>query len=195
MTTMTSPACSDGVFLREKHMDIAAFIISLSALGFTISSFWWMNWRRGDVLVGDPRTYAASNTDASLMIEFPLVLYNTGPRPILIENLRLILLDEGVGAKPLFFNAVVDKLATDEGREYATQFPLQGNTTIRKICEFHRKPANFTFKAKKYRIELQASLNDRKEWVTLKTFDLNVLPEFVAMLNSNTLMARDNWID
>ena len=176
-------------------METAAIFISLLALGFTTYSFWWMNWRRGDILIGDPRTYAACSTGTSLMIEFPLVFYHSGPRPVLIENLRLVFPHEGTEAEPLFFNAVVDKLGTDDGREFATQFPLQGNTAVRKICEFHRRPANFTFEVTKYQIELQVSLNDRKEWETIKTFVLNVREESVKTLNSNTFIPHENWTD
>ena len=178
----------------ENQMEIAAIFISVLALGFTMYSFWWMNWRRGDILIGDPRTFAACSSGALFIMEFPLVFYNAGPRPILIENLRLIFPHEGESSEPLFFNAVVKKLGKDEGREFATQFPLDGNTAIRKICEFQRRPANFVFEAREYKVELQASLNDRKEWETLKTFSLNIRPESVETLNSNTFITHENWI-
>jgi hypothetical protein len=39
-------------------MTSEAVIISIAALAFTVFSFWWMNWRKGKLIVGPPRTFA-----------------------------------------------------------------------------------------------------------------------------------------
>jgi len=54
------------MILIEKSYDynlisIVALFISVFALLFTIFSFWWMNWRRGKIIVGSPRSFAATS--------------------------------------------------------------------------------------------------------------------------------------
>src|SRR5688572_21193856 len=107
-------------------MTYAALIISITALLFTVFSFWWMNWRTGNLRVGRPRTFAAfGSQDGKVVLEFPLIFFNDGPIPIFVQNLRLIFLEEKQ-PRPLNFIAIVKKLGTDEDRAFATQFPVDG---------------------------------------------------------------------
>jgi hypothetical protein len=150
---------------------MTGIFVSVLALLFTLYSFWWMNWRKGDLVVGAPRTCAAACSQGKVIFWLPLVLYNSGPRPILIENLQLRLLDEG--GQPLFFNAISKKLGSDEDREFATQFPIEGNKTLRVICEFQKKDHNFGFCKKVYCLALDARL-DEKDWIQIKEFKIPV---------------------
>jgi len=54
-----------------------------------------MNWRRGHLKVSNVRTYAAHSSNGKVLVELPLIFYNTGALPILIENLRLNISSEG----------------------------------------------------------------------------------------------------
>lgn len=88
-------------------MNNQALMLSIFALVFTIYSFWWMNWRRGKLIVGIPRSYAAfGSKDERIILEFPFDFINTGPLPIIIRNLRLLILNEESQA-PLTFTATV----------------------------------------------------------------------------------------
>lgn len=116
-------------------MNYPALIISSLALLFTIVSFWWMNWRRGKLIVGAPRSFAAKGSQqGNLIITLPLVFYNNGASAIVVQNLRLLLLHEDSDSRPLFFNATLEKLLIDEGRAFATQFPVRGREAIGLIC-------------------------------------------------------------
>jgi hypothetical protein len=173
--------------------DIAALIISSLALIFTITAFWWMNWRRGKLIVGKPRSYAARGSQTeNLIIALPLVFFNDGAAAIVVQNLRLLLLDEGSNTRPLFFNATLEKLLKDEGRAFATQFPIRGREAVTFICEFQRSPGDLVFEAKRYSIELQAILDERTEWRQLSRFDLNVIDSAVPGINRQYL-AHDNY--
>ena len=61
-------------------MSNASLLISFFALFFTIFSFWWMNWRKGKIIVGPPRSFAATSKseDGLLIVQLPLVFYNDG---------------------------------------------------------------------------------------------------------------------
>ncbi len=75
-----------------------------------MTAFWWMNWRRGKLIVGKPRSYAARGSlTENLIITFPLVFFNDGAAAIVVQNLRLLLLDEGSNTRPLFFNATLER--------------------------------------------------------------------------------------
>jgi hypothetical protein len=172
--------------------DIAALIISTLALLFTISSFWWMNWRRGKLIVGKPRSYAARGAQTeNLIITLPLVFFNEGAAAIVVQNLQLLLLQEGE-TRPLFFNATLEKLLKDESRSFATQFPVRGREAVTLICEFQRSPGNLVFESKRYPIELQAILDDRNEWETLARFDLNIIDSAIPAINRQYL-AHNNY--
>ena len=168
---------------------MAAIIISLTALTFTLYSFWWLNWRSGKILVGAPRTYAALVDKEALIIEVPLVLFNSGPKPILVENLKLEIEGE---SEPLYFVATVEKLGTDQGRAFATQFPLHGNKAESLICEFQRYPKGFVFTDKEYQLKLKALVNENKEWCCLKEFSLHVTDKDIETMNGKAFVVHEN---
>jgi hypothetical protein len=154
-----------------------------------------MNWRRGNIKIGIPRSYAAKGAkDNTLIIEIPIVFFNDGATPIIIQNLRLIFMEERHNPQPLPFIATVEKLGTDEGRTFASQFPMRGREAIKLICEFHRSPGNLIFEAKQYLIELQAVLDEKRDWVTLYLFPLNVTEHSLKTVNERFIV-HDNWSD
>jgi hypothetical protein len=145
------------------------------------------------LILGKPRSYAArgSQTD-NLIITLPLVFFNDGAAAIVVQNLRLMLLHEDSAGRPLFFNATLEKLLKDEGRAFATQFPVRGREAVTLVCEFQRSPGDLLFEAKPYPIELQAILDEDTEWRTLSRFDLNVIASAIPAINRQYL-AHDNY--
>jgi len=173
-------------------MNYPALIISTLALLFSVLGFWWMNWRRGRLRVGGPRSYAACAAGDRLILALPFVFFNDGASAIVVQNLRVLVLNDQNDPKPLFFSATVERLLKDDGRALATQFPIRGREALRLICEFQRIPANLVFEARRYPLELQAILNEDKEWKPLCAFDLNVREESLASIN-RAYIAYDNY--
>lgn len=172
-------------------MSYSPFVISILALLFTVFSFWWMNWRTGNLSVGPPRTYAAiGSLDRQMILEFPLVFFNDGPTPIIVQNLRLVFAGER-GSSPLVFVATVGKLGTDQGRSFATQFPVRGREAMLLICEFQREPGGLVFEARSYPLELQAQTGNRKLWKSICRFTLNVSPQDAQTINK-AFVVHDN---
>ena len=170
-------------------MTTTAILISTLALLFTTFSFWWQNWRSGKVIIGAPRTYAAFADSNKLLIHLPFVFYNSGPRPKLIDNLRVEI--EGY-PEPLIFNATIEKLASSDNRKYATQFPLHGNKAEFIICEFTNNKKGFRFEAKNYQVRLMAIVNEGDSWVCLKEFSLVVSQQSIESINGKAFIAHDN---
>ena len=67
----------------------SATVVAICALAFTIASFWWLNARRGRLKTYEPHTFAAAITPQVVRLRLPLVLYNTGAIPIIVQNLRV----------------------------------------------------------------------------------------------------------
>ena len=124
-------------------MNITALFISTLALLFTIFSFWWMNWRRGKIIVGPPRSFAATSKsqDDLLIIQLPLVFYNDGAASQVIQNLRLTLVQNRNQSAILYFNNTVPDLVNTKTREWARQFAvvrLNRGSIIKKIYYIYR---------------------------------------------------------
>lgn len=158
---------------------------SLCALGFTIYSFYWMNWRPGKLHVTPPKTFAAACTNDKVIIYLPLVFHNSGARPIIVQNLQLSILDKHLS--PLYFNATVEKLGTDEGRAYATSFGINANMTLELICEFQVKNRGFHFQEKINSLLLEAQINESK-WTKIKTFSVYIGENALLLLAKGSLI-------
>jgi len=175
-------------------MNNPALIISTLALFFTVFSFWWMNWRRGKLQVGTPRSYAAfGSVEGKMVLEFPFVFFNNGPMPIVVQNLRLIFSEEKE-LHPLIFNATVKKLGKDEDRAFATQFPVRGREALLLVCEFQRTPGGKTFEVYDYPMKLQAKLDKSKKWKTICNFNLNVTEKSLPAINQQFIV-HDNMLE
>jgi hypothetical protein len=175
-------------------MSIPALFISTLALLFTVFSFWWMNWRKGKLLVSGPRSYAAMGSlEGGMIIEFPLVFFNSGAAPIIVQNLRLLFLQE-IQPRPLSFIATVKKLGKDEDRSMATQFPVRGRAAVTLVCEFQRNPGNVLFEARTYPMELQAKLNSDRKWKQICRFPLRVSEQSLPEINARFL-TYDNIVE
>jgi hypothetical protein len=175
-------------------MNYSALIISTLALLFTVFSFWWMNWRTGKLHVGSPRSYAAfASKHGKMVLEFPFVFFNDGPMAIIVQNLRLAFLHE-TQPHPLFFNATVKKLGTDEDRSFATQFPVRGREAKLLICEFQRTPGGMVFEVRNYPMELQDKLGNAKKWKTICCFSLNISEQDLPTINSQFIV-HDNMTE
>lgn len=173
-------------------MDYTALIISILALGFTIFSFWWMNWRKGKILLNSNlRTYAACAKGNRLIIELPLIIHNTGAVPIVIENMRLYFPAIKEDKKYLFFNATVSKLGTDENRAFAKPFSISSGNVLELICEFQNTSTSFCFQKDDYNFEVQLLLGNTDNWKSIKTYTIHVHNHDVTTLNER-FITHDN---
>ena len=173
-------------------MDCTAIMISTSALCFTVVSFWWMNWRKGRIRLGSNlRSYAAYAGQNKLLIELPLIFFNTGAVPLVVENLRLHFPKITEENQYLFFNASVAKLGTDEDRGFAKPFSIHGGDVVEMICEFQNTSTSFKFEEGAYECKIQALLGHKDKWITLKEYTINTRGNELRTLNER-LITHDN---
>ncbi len=185
--------------LTEKSYDCNLIIyvplfISFLALFFAIFSFWWMNWRRGKIIVGPPRSFAATSKsqDDLLIIQLPLVFYNDGAASQIIQNLRLTIIQNGNRSAILYFNNTVPDLVNAQTREWARQFAVEGRKSYSSVFVFQRKPGNFIFHKGKCQAILEGKLNNDVKWEEMLTFDLQIQGKSVNTMNSGQLIPYDN---
>jgi len=155
--------------IKEKIKELQIELEKLQEFDFLLSSNdeWLLS-------VGSPRSYAARGSiQQKMILEFPFVFINNGQIPIVVQNLRLIFPKEDTRT-PLKFIATVEKLGTDKGRGFATQFPLVPGEAKLLICEFHRQPGEMIFKAGSYPLNLQAKLGKSEKWETICNFSINL---------------------
>ena len=175
-------------------MAIPAFIISLLAFAFVVISFWWMHWRTGNLQLAPPRTYQGyANQEGNMTLAIPMLFFNDGPTPILVNNLRLRFLHEAE-AGPLVFQATFEHLSYDEdtrNRAFATPFPVRGREALLKICEFKREPAGWEFAPQEHRLALDAKIGIPPEWKQIGSFPLAVTEESAQTLKKQFLV-HDN---
>jgi len=175
-------------------MSSAALLISIFALFFTIFSFWWMNWRKGKIIVGPTRSFAATSKseDDLLIIQLPLVFYNDGAASQVIQNLRLTLVQNGNRSAILYFNNTVPDLVNTKTREWARQFAVEGRKSYSSVFVFQWKPGNFIFHKGKCQAILEGKLNNDEKWKKMLTFDLQISAKSVNTMNSGQLIPYDN---
>ena len=175
-------------------MSNASLLISFFALFFTIFSFWWMNWRKGKIIVGPPRSFAATSKseDGLLIVQLPLVFYNDGAASQVIQNLRLTIIQNENRSAILYFNNTVSDLVNDKNREWARQFAVEGRKSYSSVFVFQRKPGNFIFHKGKCQAILEGKLNNDEKWEEMLIFYLQIQDKRVNTMNSGKLTPCDN---
>jgi hypothetical protein len=149
-----------------------AIAISICALLFTVTSFWWMNWRKGKLHTGRPSRYSITNGSGCLLIQVPLTFFNDGPTPIIVTDLRLDFVAPDMGGH-LKWEAFSTALRSGE-RTFATPFPVRGREALLQICEFQRRPGGIKFETRPYNMQVMALLNDDREWKPICTFTIQL---------------------
>ena len=137
--------------------------------------------------------YVAGYAGEKLILLFPLAVYNAGPVPYVLRDLRLRFRDEP-GGSPLDFQRIrsgVNPSDHPKPVDLAAAFPVPGNEVVRLFCEFERKPADRTMKVGPHPLVLEALTDKAAGWQVLLEFDLlvnekaeeNMPSAFIAHLN------------
>ncbi|MCA1603002.1 MAG: hypothetical protein LC776_15665 [Acidobacteria bacterium] len=150
----------------------SAAVVAACALLFTVASFWWLHARRGRLESYEPHTYAAAITQEKVRLRFPLVLYNTGAIPIVVQNLRLRFPGELASAQPLLWIVSWPQIKPDKDDQYSFRavFSVAGRTVHQMFPEFGASSLGFTLEARDYPAVIEAKLGHKKEWRPLLKF-------------------------
>jgi len=113
----------------------ASTVIALSALAFTIASFWWLQARRGRLTSFEPQAYACYVQPSGFRPRLPLTIFNTGARTIVVTDLRARFDDVGRTAPVITFRRSL-KPGPDDVADFAHPFPVPGRSATSHFVEF-----------------------------------------------------------
>jgi hypothetical protein len=140
---------------------LAAVIVAVFALLFTVASFWWIQVRRGRLVSYEPQTYAGYVSGGGFRFRLPLTIYNTGARTLVVIDLRLSFVDQDETAPVITFRRSV-KPRTDDVEDFAHPFAVPGRSAVTRFVEFgtkHWAPDPDTW----YRLKVEARTGDDGE--------------------------------
>lgn len=148
--------------------------IALLALAFTIVSFWWVNARQGRLRSYEPHSFAFSGSPSVMLLRLPLVLYNTGAVPIVVQDLQLTFLNEPGTILPLPWRTTRSQLkpSTDDGHQFPAVFAVPGRQAQQHFVEFGGPFPGIEMEPRDYSLSIQARLGDKDGWRQLLTFTL-----------------------
>lgn len=161
-----------------------ALIVSITLLFFTLYSFYLINLRKGQIIVGSPTTYAICvqpGEEGLTWVELPLIFYNNGAITQFISDLRLSLQQNSTISNYLYFEAIYEKMplsdlgSNKERRsEVAHQFAIEGRKTYSGVFAFGWRPGGLVPSVGNCRSILEAKLNDNVNWEKISEFDINI---------------------
>jgi hypothetical protein len=156
-------------------MTAASVFIASLALLFTVGSFWWLNARRGRLVCAPPHAFGMAATPQVFRIRFPLAIYNTGARAIIVRDLRC----RFPGTEqllPLPWESTRHTLRpkSEDFQDVPTPFPVRGREAVPVIAEFGGPFPGFTLAGGAHRCVIEIVDSDRGSWRTLLAFEVHV---------------------
>lgn len=158
-------------------MLLASFIISISALLFTITSFWWLQARRGRLTCFPVQTFSGYLKRDGAALRIPLSIFNSGAMPLVVTDLRLRLVPPAGDDVRMHFRTLRRSLRTDadDEQDFAHAYSVGGRSVDTRMVEFamHVTPAPLLSGHPVVAV-VEAQIGDRDEWVGLGRFPMHV---------------------
>lgn len=160
-----------------------SILVAVCALLFTVFSFWWINARRGRIKSFEPHTFAFGSTSAVVRLRLPLVLYNNGAAPIIIQNLRLdfsrrlriggfSLMSRSAQLLSWVASRSQLKPEQDDGHAFPAVFSVAGRTAQQVFVEFGEASLGFTLESRPYSVRVEVKLGHKCKWRKFLDFTL-----------------------
>lgn len=163
--------------------------IAVLALVFSISTFWWLNARRGKLQAYEPGSFAASEC----IMQLPLVIFNSGAVALAVTNLRVNIRGEN---DPLMWRGQRDHLVfgRDDGYRLPEPFAVHPRDTVRVFADFSWPETNRSLPRGPVTVTVEAKRGDTARWHELLKFELHLelaihRPNFIAYSNN----PADKW--
>ena len=177
LTRMDSLASIRDWLLSLSWQSLLGPFIAILALLFTVGSFWWLQARQGRLRSYQPHTFALTNTSNQALFRFPLVFYNTGPKPIVIRDMKLLFPKQPVVPALAWLNTRSQlKPAPDDGHQFPAVFSVPGRQAQQYFIEFGIDAKNplpgIDLAAHEHKVRVDVLLGHKRRWTRLVTFAL-----------------------
>lgn len=154
-------------------MDVAALLVAVMALFFTVGSFWWLHARVGRLRAFEPRTFSAVVSADQTRITLPIMLANTGPVPVVVLAMRLRFADSK-REEPMDWDWTRATVDPNRGElvDGAALFCVEGRSTYSLCAEFVGDFPGMLPEPRAYGVTLEALTSKADEWLRLVTWRL-----------------------
>lgn len=162
-------------------ISLLALVIALTALAFTVLSFWWIHVRKGRLRLSSVPVFAGTWTQQhgkpEIMLRLPLVLYNSGARACVVEEMRLF--TPGWRGEAFFkwerFAETMDpSKGTDRAEDFPTPYAVDPRRTASRYVDFTYSIPGELPEARPTAFVLQVRLDGRDRWEELGTTTLHL---------------------
>jgi hypothetical protein len=158
-------------------MALASFIISSSALLFTVASFWWLQARRGRLTCFPVQTFSGYLKRDGAALRISLSIFNSGAVPLVVTDLRLRLLPPAGDEVRMHFRTLRRSVRTDSDdvEDFAHAYSVRGRSVDTRMVEFamNATPA-LLLSGHPVVAAVEAQIGHREEWAELGRFPMHV---------------------
>lgn len=126
-------------------------------------------------------------------------MYNTGPRPIVVQDLQLRFPDEPSSWFPQPWRTSRSELKphADDGHKLPSAFAIRGLSAEQHFIEFGGPLPGITLKPQDYRVQIEGRLGHRPGWTPLLDFTLRAShilnpDDYLAYSNAPVEMSKED---
>ncbi len=158
-------------------MVVASLLISVSALLFTVGSFWWLQARRGPLSCFPVQTFSGYLQADGAALRIPLAVFNIGAVPRVVTSLRLRVQAQGEeeACMPVstFRRSVYPK--PDDVEDFAYPYSVPGRGVTSRHVEFKSRVAPAALlTGHAVTAVVEALIDHEPEWTRLGRFPIHV---------------------
>lgn len=114
----------------------APLVVSVSALAFTVGSFYWLQARTGRLKVYPVSTFSGSAADPSFLLRLPIMIYNSGAKPRVVSGLRLRFHGEESALLECHTFRVGVRPTSDDIEDFFYPYVVPGREVVTKFAHF-----------------------------------------------------------
>ncbi|MDO5661484.1 MAG: hypothetical protein Q4G40_02205 [Brachybacterium sp.] len=154
-----------------------ALLVSVSALIFTVASFWWLQARRGELtLSGIPAFSGYISIRRRIGIRIPILLYNTGALTRLVDELRLVFpsWDPGQAEWQTFHPTLKPQSGDNDTEDFAGPYPIDGRRAAMRFVQFTYPFGSTLPEPRETLCRVEARLDGSSTWTEVGSFTLHL---------------------
>lgn len=150
-----------------------SIVIAIAALLFSVFSFWWIHDRKGPLRMSGVPIYSGfwgrNGSETEFTLRLPVVVYNTGSRARVVEELRLRVPAWGdvVMSWEHFAETLSPRGGENLDSDFVSPFPVDPKRVVTKYVDFSTTFDGCVPTVGETRFVVEAKLDRGDRWVEL----------------------------